>query len=406
MPKTGTHKWEFRARFRRNAFGWKSQPAIKRIKEAVSEIKKVARTDKILAAEGAVLLLGKLSPALERIDSSSGAIGSAVNNAIATLVPIIAQAPASAKIRGVWLDKLWSACEEDAIPYIEMLGDYWGELCGSKEVASGWADQLLGVCRIAWSAEPGVSGFFKGSFSCLSALLAAERYDELLTLLEMAPYKMWHYRLYGVKALAAMGRSAEAIRYAEAERSVNDNTASIARTCEQVLFESGSVDEAYRRYGIEANRAGTYIGWFRAVAKRYPQKKPADILDDLVASSPGEEGKWFAAAKSAKLYDEAIALARRTPCSPQTLTRAARDFEERHPGFAIEAGLTALMWLMKGYGYEVTSSDVRSAYAHTMKAAERAGSADETLQRIRTVVANGSAERFVHQALAQELALS
>src|SRR5690606_33917032 len=76
------HKWEFRARFRRHAFGWKSQPAIKRIKEAVAEIKKVARKDKVLAAEGAVLFLEKVSPALEHVDSSSGSIGTAVNNAI------------------------------------------------------------------------------------------------------------------------------------------------------------------------------------------------------------------------------------------------------------------------------------------------------------------------------------
>lgn len=39
MPSISKHKWTFRARFRRHAFGWRSQPAIKRIKEAVSEIK-------------------------------------------------------------------------------------------------------------------------------------------------------------------------------------------------------------------------------------------------------------------------------------------------------------------------------------------------------------------------------
>jgi len=50
MAKAERHKWEFRARFRRNAFGWKSQPAIKRVKEAVSEIKKIGRKDKVLAA--------------------------------------------------------------------------------------------------------------------------------------------------------------------------------------------------------------------------------------------------------------------------------------------------------------------------------------------------------------------
>jgi hypothetical protein len=69
------HIWEFKARFRRHAFGWKSQPAIQRITQAVSEIKKAARKDPVLAADGAVTLIERLSPALENIDSSSGAIG-------------------------------------------------------------------------------------------------------------------------------------------------------------------------------------------------------------------------------------------------------------------------------------------------------------------------------------------
>jgi len=76
------HKWEFAARFRRGAFGWRSRPAVKRVKEAVSEIKKVARRDPVLATEGAVRFLEKVSPALEHVESSSGAIGSAVNKAI------------------------------------------------------------------------------------------------------------------------------------------------------------------------------------------------------------------------------------------------------------------------------------------------------------------------------------
>jgi hypothetical protein len=41
--KADAHKWEFKPRFRRHAFGWKSQPAITRIKQAVAEIKKVAK---------------------------------------------------------------------------------------------------------------------------------------------------------------------------------------------------------------------------------------------------------------------------------------------------------------------------------------------------------------------------
>jgi hypothetical protein len=407
MAKANPHKWEFQARFRRHAFGWKSQPAIKRIKEAVSEIKKVARKDKVLAAEGAVLFLEKVSPALEHVDSSSGAIGTAVNNAIAALVDIIAMTPTDAVTREKWLDRLWDAYRDDQIPYIELLGDSWGELCVSKEIASRRADRLLGTCKMAWSPDPNLRAFFKGTSNCLSALLAAERHDELLALLEMAPYKIWHYRRYGVKALAALGKKAEAIRYAEEGRGLNDSPIAIARACEEVLLSSGFADEAYERYGLLANQAGPYAAWFRAVAKKYPHKLPAQILDDLVAFTPGEEGKWFAAAKDAKLFDEAIALAKRTPCSPQTLTRAARDFEEKRPAFAIEAGMAALHWLVAGYGYEITGLDVLNAYAHTMKAAENAGCTKETHERIHDLVARESlGERFVTKVLGRQLGLS
>jgi len=126
--KTGSksHRWQFKARFRRHAFGWKPQPAIKRVREAVSEIKKAARKDQLLAAEGAVSFLEKVSPALEHVDTSSGAIGTAVNRAVMDLVEIIAFAPADANTRGVWLERLFAAHAEDRIPYIERLADYWG----------------------------------------------------------------------------------------------------------------------------------------------------------------------------------------------------------------------------------------------------------------------------------------
>ena len=64
MASKTKHTWIFRARFRRHAFGWRSQPAMKRIKEAVSEIKKVARKDSALGGEGAVLFLVKISLAV------------------------------------------------------------------------------------------------------------------------------------------------------------------------------------------------------------------------------------------------------------------------------------------------------------------------------------------------------
>ena len=76
-----SHKWQFAPRFRRNAFGWRSDKPIERIKEALSEIRQVARKEPVIAAEGAIVFFEKLSPALMNVDSSSGAIGTGVNRA-------------------------------------------------------------------------------------------------------------------------------------------------------------------------------------------------------------------------------------------------------------------------------------------------------------------------------------
>src|SRR3972149_6607318 len=270
MAKLDAHKWQFGARFRRHAFGGKAQPAIKRIKEAVSEIKKVARKDKVLAAEGAVLFLEKVSPALEHVDSSSGAIGTAVGNAVAALVEVIATAPADETTRDKWLGRLYEAHAEDRIPYIERLADYWGELCVSSEAASRWADRLTGITRMSLSPDRDVRGYFHGTSACLSALYFAGRYDELVHLLK--DERFWPYQRWAVKGLAAQGKRAEAIRYAESCRNAWASDLDIDQLSEEILLSSDLVDEAYERFGLRANRAGTYVAWFRAVAKKYPHK--------------------------------------------------------------------------------------------------------------------------------------
>jgi hypothetical protein len=403
-PRAEAHKWEFKARFRRHAFGWKSQPAITRIKQAVTEIKKVAKKEPVLAAEGAVAFLERVSPALEQVDSSSGSIGAAVGNAIAELVPLIVNAPADAKTRDAWLERLFEAHQADQIPYIERLADYWGELCASKEVASTWADKLVGITRMALSPDKNLRGHFHGTSACLSALYRAERFDELIALLDVER-TLWDYKQWAAKALAAQGRKAEALRYAEGSRSPWASDLSIDRLCEEILLSSGMLDEAYARYGVRANQGGTYLATFRAVAKKYPHKAASDVLADLVKTTPGDEGKWFAAAKDSGLYDEALALASRTPCDPKTLTRAARDYAEKQPAFAVGAGLLSLYWLVQGYGYEITSVEVWEAYRSTIAAAERHGSAAEVRERVRKMVATENAGGFMTKVLGRELGL-
>ena len=404
MVRARSYNWEFGARFRRRGFGWKSQPAIKRIKEAVPEIKRVARTEDLLAAEGAVLFLEKISPAIEQVDGSSGAIGTTVNNAITALIPIITEARADAKTRASWLERLFEAHCQDQIPYIESLADYWGELCGTPELASKWADRLLDITRMALGHGKSERGYFHGTTACLSALYAADRHDELLEVLEHESF--WPYRQWAVKALIAQGKKSQAIRCAEACRGPGANDQDIDSLCEEILLSSGLADEAYARYGLTANRARTYLAWFRAVKGKYPETPPLQILDDLVNLSPGEEGTWFAAAKSEGLFDQAISLANRTPCSPQTLTRAARDFALKNPAFALESGVAALRWLAEGYGYEITSLHVQEAYSYTMQAAEHAGRAEKTQERIRKLVTTGtSGDCFVTRILGPQLEL-
>jgi hypothetical protein len=141
------------------------------------------------------------------------------------------------------------------------------------------------------------------------------------------------------------------------------------------------------------------FGW------KYPHKTPAEVLAGLVTTTPGDEGKWFAAAKEAGLYDEALALASRTPCDPKTLTPAARDLADQQSAFATQAGLLALHWLVHGYGYEITGADVWAAYSSTMKAAEKYGSAGEVRERIKKMVGGERPGGFVAPILGPELGL-
>ena len=54
------------------------------MKEAVSEIKEVAKSDPVTSGDGAVSLMQRIWPALQGIDGSSGALRSAVNRTLET----------------------------------------------------------------------------------------------------------------------------------------------------------------------------------------------------------------------------------------------------------------------------------------------------------------------------------
>jgi hypothetical protein len=240
--KSAAHRWLFPTRIRPNSFTWKSSStAATRIKEAIAEIKTVSRNDPAAAAEGAVRLIERLSPALEHVDSSSGAIGTAVNRAIEALVPIICAANVSVAVREKWLERLYEAHADDQIPYIETLAEFWGELCVTRELASAWADRMIGITQMALSPDKSLRGHYHGTTACLSALLHAGRYDDIHSLLAHTDF--WHYKCYAVKALAAEGKHDEAIALTESLRGPWTPDRAADRLCERILLESGRIEE-------------------------------------------------------------------------------------------------------------------------------------------------------------------
>ncbi len=366
--------WNFPAHFRQGQYNWRgSSLAAKRLGAAVKEIQARARVDPETAAEGSVRLLERLVPAIEHIDSSSGQIGRAVHEAVEELAGVLEAADVSDRKREAWLERLWQAYEDDGYAYLESIGALWGRFCASPEVASRWADELMPLVRRV-NAERRAGNYVhsNATAACLSALLAAGRHADLLALIDELYKPMWHDLRYGVEALSAMGDLEAALRMAEASRSsAGYYEDAIDAACEAILLEQGRTEEAYRRFGLRGHRRNTNLATFRAVAAAYPTIPPSKVLADLIADSPGEEGRWFAAAKASGELGLALRLAETSPVDVRTLVRAARDAREREPRFALGCALAALRWMCAGQFYEITGSDVQDAVSHALNAAER-----------------------------------
>jgi hypothetical protein len=301
------------------------------VREAVSEIRKVRRTDPVLAAEGAVLFLERISPALEHVDSSSGAIGTAVNHAIEELVAVIAQAPAKASKRAEWLERLWEAYVAEPFPTSKRSANS-GASCAQRKnlprpgrTASSMSFGRIGKVGIAPRAL--FSGHARMPFVASGGKP-----------IRGAP-GIAREGTGGLVDIPSLGRSGTG--GAGKESGSNTLCRSLMRAqrrsgCDRPRLRTdiaflGLAEEAYERCAISANRNTSYLASYRAIVRKYPHKEPAQILRDLVRSTPGEHGKWFAAAKDAGLFDLAIELANYSPCDPRTLARAARDFEDENP---------------------------------------------------------------------------
>ncbi|MFP4127036.1 MAG: hypothetical protein ACLFU0_10370 [Alphaproteobacteria bacterium] len=366
--------WAFRAGMRRGGYGWRgSAKAAQRLKAATAEIKAVAKTDPVRAGEGVVVLAERIWPAFEMIDTSTGALGGAVNRTLASLIPILIAAPADAATRARWLERLIDAIQEDGVDYLSPLADRFGEIAVYPSLVNHWADQLVDHVRTAWRAP----GFAHAALApvCLSCLLEAGRYDELDALLALRRPRLWHDQRFAAEALLRRGRPEDALAFAEALLAENARIGGdgrIARFCEDVLRRLGRDEEAYRRFALPRAAATTYLATWRELARRYPERPGRDVLEDLIATH-GRKGKWFAAARAAGCLDLARACAADPEAEPKTLIRAARDHVADDPRFAADVATAALGHLLAGRGYETGPGDAAEAVRHLLAAARRLG---------------------------------
>jgi hypothetical protein len=281
------------------------------------------------------------------------------------------------------------------------MDDRWGELCATPEIASRWADRLTDLVQhVNAERRRGQHAFTRADSLCYSALFSAGRHDELIKLIGGDPRPMWRDLLWVGRVKVARGEIDEAIEFMA--KSVNAWTpiAGLARFAEGVLLNVGRRSEAYEKYALEANRSTTYLATFRLIAGKYPEVDPDRLLSDLIATTPGQEGKWFATAKTLKRLELAMQLAWKSPCDPKTLIRAARDGIAKSPTFAGEVALAALHWICQGRGYELTTLDVQMAYRLAQEAGDALGQSDRVALRIQTMLRPTTREtRWVREML-------
>ena len=377
-------KWQFKARMRARAYNWRGTAlATTRLKEAVSEIKAAAKTDPVAAGDGVVSLLERLWPAFQDIDTSSGALGTAVARTLDDIIPILIDAPADHATRSKWLERLFQAIQDDGVQYLSPAEDRWGEIAQYPSLMNDYADRVLPLLRRVWANHKSFD-YVSGTAICLSCLLEAGRYAELQELLGMLRVKFWGWHRFGADALVRQGLWEAAIAYAEASRSTtNPGYAeySIDRFCEKLLIEHGRSDEAYRRYGLRAVRGTTNLSIYRSLVRAYPDRDRRQTLLDLIETR-GDKGKWFAAAKDAGFLDIAIECAATHGADPSTLVRAARDFCAKEPKFAATVALLALSGLLAGGGYDPQVSEADAAATHLMAAACQIGAVDWALAEL------------------------
>jgi len=114
---------------RRGALGWRGPPkAIARLKQATSEILAAAMTDPIHAGTGVVVLEERVWPAFVQIDTSTGALDTAVNRTLDELIQVLIATPADQPTRACRVNR---PIKEDGVDYLSPLDERFGVIAAN-----------------------------------------------------------------------------------------------------------------------------------------------------------------------------------------------------------------------------------------------------------------------------------
>lgn len=340
--------------------------------------------------------MGRFWPAFQDIDSSSGALGKAVNDTIDKLLPLLIDAPADEALHKKWTVRLYEAICDDGVEYLGRLTEQWGRICVTDSLRDHWIKEFLLPTETALKSRRDDYYYFVGTSACLSCLLESGRYDELRRLLDLDDPPFWHYESYWAEARLRQGQIDDAIQHARSLLPGDDddldgfhayspNSLAINRFCEQTLYDGGRRREAYEQYSLAAQPDTTYLNHFRSLLRRYPEFEPGDILMDLIEKSGRPKQAWFSSARKCELYDIALQCAESGPVNPSTLATAARDTLGSHPDFAWRVSLLAVKYLLVDYA-DVSEHDVTTAVRPLVEGARNAGELEDAMVALRSVL--------------------
>jgi hypothetical protein len=82
-----------------------------------------------------------------------------------------------------------------------------------------------------------------------------------------------------------------------------------------------------------------------------------------------------------------------------TLLRAARDFQDSNPRFALQAAVAALRWMAAGRFYELRAGDVWDARRFALETAEATGQSETIQGLLDELTTSADTDTFVRQQL-------